>query len=197
GMVAGAIKKHHLDGICLDYSRTQFSRCYCDYCRKTFREKYGKELTEADSYEWKKWQDEGMADVIKTIYTAVKKAEPRAIVSAYCITPQRRGGQRGWKWVNDGILDFAWQGTYWKDTHMRLGYMANELSKTKDKTKYYPCIGGHHRIKTPELWIKELILMRQLGVKGIIAFTSHQFTDEHYRLLKEGPFKNKAVPYFR
>lgn len=231
------VKKYDIDGIMLDYIRTGEFRCFCKECRKKFFKKFNKKMEEAGVDEWIKWQEEGVALLVKEIYENLKKIKPDLIISAWCIDPpQKRGGQRGPEWVNKGFLDIVAQGAYWYDTQMRVGIVGAELSKIKDKTKLYPTLGTFTRFyiyggefdgsdRDPLTLVKEVELMRNLGVKGFFFFTYYDMIPEFKKLgwvrrnrkrniqegrmidsgykgcqldaLREGPFKEKAIPYFR
>ncbi|OGV52635.1 MAG: hypothetical protein A2017_20755 [Lentisphaerae bacterium GWF2_44_16] len=196
-----AVSKYNLDGINLDFIRTQSARCFCDYCKTAFKQEFGKDIADGNSDDWISWQEKGMREVVACISSSIKKVKPQAIVSAYCLVPQKRGGQRGWQWLNSGIIDVMMQSAYANDTFLRVGYVGAAMAKAENKDNLYPCLGVHSkpqlRVREPARLQEDIILMRQLGAKGIVLFCDHIMTDEHFRMLKEGPFAEKARPFFQ
>lgn len=199
--LAETVLRHKLDGINLDFIRTQSARCFCEHCKTAFKQEFGKDIAEGNSDDWIAWQEKGMRETVSCISEAIKKARPQAIVSAYCLVPQKRGGQRGWQWINSGIIDLMMQSAYADERFLRVGYVGASMAKAENKDKVYPCLGVHSkprlRVREPELLQEDIMQMRLLGAKGIVFFCDRIMTEEHFNMMKEKFFTEKASPSFR
>lgn len=172
--------------------------CVCDLCLRLLKQDYGWEgVKDIEGEEAEDLRCRGTTEFMKNLHISRQKFRPNLILSTtggFDWKADRRLGRDWRNWARLGWLDIYLPQIYVPSLEL----FSSRLQKTmKDLGKdclVFPVIAAHKN--TPEMVVKQINIARQLGVQGIAIFHGKVLTDEYLKALKDGPFKDPAVPNF-
>lgn len=204
-LMVGVARDYAVDGIHLDYIRTM-GRCYCDACKREFRQAFGKELTEATADDWLRWQRSAVADIVRRTAAGVRAARPQAKLSAAVFSNMAAGAAQGQDpagWAHAGWLDMVIPMDYDMEP---LGVKAHEKAflaaldhddKLVTGLSLYVRNGAAVSSRTPARVSRQVQLVRRLGIHGYCLFVYRYLNDDLLGLLRDRLNVEPAIPYFR
>jgi uncharacterized lipoprotein YddW (UPF0748 family) len=206
-------KNYDIDGINLDLIRWK-KGCFCEHCISDYKKKTGRNLRyDYDNYcpylkVFTDWHEEIITETVRAVHDGVKKIKPGIKMSncAYALSsPDCRNrtiqGQVTHLWLNEGLLDFsvimAYSTNSWRsiilhtdylravDVPSRVGLLLDLIDRG---------VGLFH--EHPELVVSQVKAARRQGFKIVGFYWSGWLHDDIVEALREGPFKDKAIPYW-
>jgi uncharacterized lipoprotein YddW (UPF0748 family) len=198
-------KYPNIAGLQLDYIRypvnmsLEESSCYCEYCRKEFKDFSGKDPLNIDPQTnpsdwdtWCKWRE----NQITTFVERVANENRGSIISA-AVFPEVdeaiKTKMQNWKdWIDRSYLDVVSPMAYSTDASWVVASTETVAKTARGKCYVYAGLAPFLKL-TPEMLSEQIEKCRQFS-DGVIFFATHHLSDDLLRLLKIGPFRNKAVP---
>ncbi|MGC8842066.1 MAG: glycoside hydrolase family 10 protein [Candidatus Sumerlaeaceae bacterium] len=112
-IAAEILERYPVEGINLDRIRyAGESFCYCDYCKKHFKEDTGIELVEfkkgsQGEKKFLEWKRQQLVKALETIRKRVKSARPEAVLTSYVVPPAEKDNKaQPWDlWAKERLLD--------------------------------------------------------------------------------------------
>lgn len=199
------VRNYDVDGLHLDYIRSG-TTSFDPESEKEFFRKFGKPLSEASIDELHAWHAPAVEDIVIRASRGAHEIKPRAITSAAVfpqisyIWPQ---GQDSRKWANNGWIDLIFTMDYEISPEMvrfyEMGFVKHVPAATHGAglAVYLETPGQPITSRTPELVMDQMKVLRKYNIKHIAFFRDIFMSDEINAALKAGPFKSKAIPYFR
>ena len=172
--------------------------CVCELCRSVFEQLHGRKLTESlDTQIAEDFRTIGPSAFVEEIREQMAQRHPKMLLSAnggYDWRHDRIRGRDWARWGNSGWLRYFVPQVYVSD----IGEFRQQLALTIDDIgRSCPVYAGMALDSTSgKNTIEQIVLQieaaRELGAPGVALFHGAAFTDEHLRVLKNGPFKRPA-----
>jgi len=195
--------KYDIDGIHLDYIRFPTTQVYSydSLTCSAFKNEYGYSPIEVYHdcgsmiwCEWIKWNSRQVTLLVSEISRAVKSSGKKLLLGADVFpdleTAKILIAQDWGQWAQSGLVDFICPMTYTNNLELLKEYIQNAKYASQNKCQVYPGIGvlsAHNKI-TKELIVKEVLLTRELGTKGMVFFSGNSFNKEMRDTLKVSVF---------
>ena len=126
-LMLDVVRRYEVDGINLDYIRTM-GFCTCSHCKKEYNARFNRDLSADIAIKpgngrlatyLQSWQDDAVADVVKTVSQKGKAIRPGLVVSVDGhprprILPPSWEGRREIKWAKEGYIDILYNMDYEK-----------------------------------------------------------------------------------
>ncbi|MDD2430142.1 MAG: family 10 glycosylhydrolase [Firmicutes bacterium] len=157
---------------------------------------------------WENWQafrEELVTSLVARLAIAMKEAKPDAFISCGIATALWGGGtlqqayfrQQNWPvWLDRHINDILSPLVYQNEITIVEREMKGVQEATQGRAMQYPSLGVH-AMDRPYQLLEQIELVRDLGEPGMRVFAYPHMKDEHFKILKEGPFRNEAFPPHR
>jgi uncharacterized lipoprotein YddW (UPF0748 family) len=205
-MMIELIMKYDIDGLQYDYIRA-VKTSYDNTSEKEFQEKFGKRLIDATTDELHTWHAEAVENIVKRTTEKARKIRPEIIISAAIdpdiehIWPQ---GQDSRKWAREKIVDLVITMDYEMTPELVQLFETNYAKQIPNSMHGVglgtckPILGGiFYGSRSPKLILSQLEVLNNLNIKHIALFR-HAFNNYKItRALVNGPFNEKAKPYYR
>jgi len=158
--------------------------------------------------EWENWQafrEELITSMVANISKALKTAKPDAMISVGIATALWGGGtlqqayfrQQNWPvWLDRHLVEILSPLVYQNDPDIVQREVRYVKAVTDGRAMQYPSLGVQ-AMDNPYQLLEQIETVRDLGEPGMRIFAYPYLKTEHYRLLKEGPFREKAFPPHR
>jgi glycosyl hydrolase family 10/concanavalin A-like lectin/glucanase superfamily protein len=217
-MVQEVVDKYDIDGVNLDYIRAR-GWATTSYCQNDYSTKYpGRSLTtDITNNEYSylgAWNHNAVTDIVDQINTKCNTSDPDVQisvcndllwdVSGTFVYAQQ--GRDGIAWVNAGYIDFMLAMDYrLQPEHENFRTRMTEITGGSDGKLSF-IIGNYDNpsglvsgyISRDADYTATLLLFAQRMKTGIVAcYIYNMLSDDQINTLKNGPFKNTAVPYYR
>lgn len=165
-------------GLIMDRELPPYDFCYCENCRRLFREQYGRNLlTDAEQdANWREFRLQSVARLATDLCHAIR-AHGKTAACAVFPTPQIAAQLVRQDWQRFP-LDLALPMVYHSFYNEPQQWVAKTAQAAADQTQQrIPLAPGLHLPDfTPASFRQELERLRSLGVKGIGIFSSETFT---------------------
>ncbi|MGM0602550.1 MAG: glycoside hydrolase family 10 protein [Bacillota bacterium] len=199
-------KNYDLAGINLDYIRFpeeyRASYGFDENTAALFEETTGINPFEiksgsSESAQWNKFRESLITQMVEETSAELKNIDSELKISADVIPGREEARYRAlqnWSlWLKEGYLDFVLPMTYTENLFSELSKWVEEDTEVLD----YPIYPGISVFKlSPGQVIEQVDEINNLNREGMSLFAAAHLSEEHYRLLGEGSFREKAqLPY--
>ncbi len=197
------VKNYQLAGINLDYIRFpeeyHNSFGYDDYTVRLFKDKYGYDPHQIKSgsketREWMQFREDLVTKMVILVSKKLLAIQPDLILSADVLPgveeARFRTLQNWGLWLEEGYLDYVLPMTYTENLFSELKDWLSGSEINREQL-LYPGLSVFKL--TPEQLLEQIELVNQLNPLGVNLFASAHLKDEHYQLLVNGPFREKAI----
>jgi uncharacterized lipoprotein YddW (UPF0748 family) len=172
--------------------------CVCNLCQSVFEQLHGRKLTQSlDTQIAEDFRTIGPSAFVEEVREQLEQRHPKMLLSAnggYDWRHDRIRGRDWARWGNSGWLRYYVPQVYVSD----IGQFREQLALTIDDIgRSCPVYAGMALDSTSgKNTIEQIALQieaaRDLGAPGMALFHGAAFTDEHLKVLKDGPFKRPA-----
>jgi uncharacterized lipoprotein YddW (UPF0748 family) len=175
-----------------------FGNCVCDLCRKTFRELYGFEETDAiNGPQAEDLKCLGTTEFIRQLRARLDQRSPKPALSVNGGSSWRvdRTLGRDWRrWAQLHWLDYYASQIYREDLGDFVSSTQTVMTDLENDCPVFVGIGVKWSggASSLPMVLQQIDAARKRGAKGLLFFSASALTDEHYAALKAGPFKNPA-----
>lgn len=175
-------------GLETDAELPPFDFCYCDTCRRLFRERYGREPNRenpADDADWREFRLQSVADLAGALCERIRSHGKKAACAVFP-TPQTAARMVRQDWARfplDWALPMAYHSFYDEQRDWIAESTRAAAEQTQGRIPLAP--GLHLPDLSPAELREELEHLRSLGVYGIGLFSHETLTPEHLRTLRE------------
>jgi uncharacterized lipoprotein YddW (UPF0748 family) len=172
--------------------------CVCERCRSVYEQLHGRRLTEVlETQTAEDFRTIGASAFVEEVRDQMVQKHPKMMLSANGGHDWRHDRIRGrdWgRWGNSGWLRYYVPQVYQSDINIFREQLALTLSDigascpvyagmALDSTSGKNTIGGI---------VEQIQAAREMGAPGVALFHGAAFTEEHLKVLKDGPFKRPA-----
>jgi uncharacterized lipoprotein YddW (UPF0748 family) len=172
--------------------------CVCERCRSVYEQLHGRRLTEVlETQAAEDFRTIGTSAFVEEVRDQMVQKHPKMMLSANGGHDWRHDRIRGrdWgRWGNSGWLRYYVPQVYQSDINIFREQLALTLSDigascpvyagmALDSTSGKNTIGGI---------VEQIQAAREMGAPGVALFHGAAFTEEHLKVLKDGPFKRPA-----
>ncbi|MGQ9732332.1 MAG: glycoside hydrolase family 10 protein [Candidatus Zipacnadales bacterium] len=199
------VKNYDVDGIHFDYIRYESGQyCYCDYCRKCFEERIGRQVAswpldvaEGELREpWLQYRRDQIDAVVKEVSERAHALKPTIKVSAAVFGewPASRIsiGQDAKLWVDKGWLDFVCPMNYTNDTNYLRRLTEAQVQAVDGQCPLYIGIGAWRHPSVATL-VDQLQSVRELGADGFVLFSYESGQTQNFlSLIGKGQTRGKT-----
>lgn len=213
-LVEEVVKKYDVDGINLDFVRTQ-GVCASAWCRQEYAQLYNRDLV-SDLVVYKIWpggrptvaeyQEKAVTDTIKGISDRVRAVKPKAAISVDAIpgvaTPDQ--GQNSIDWANKGYIDVLFRMDYYRSIDTSLTDALRSQLRNPDAlslmisnvSNFEEMAPGQAHFARDGKWLAETVAMIQAKwpKTGVAIYFANYLTEEQIAALKTGPFRGLDAP---
>ncbi|MEM0050163.1 MAG: family 10 glycosylhydrolase [Candidatus Bathyarchaeia archaeon] len=197
-LILEVIKNYDVDGIQLDYIRypEEAEGCFCDYCRKTFKELHGidpREVTRPDENmsKWVQWRAWNITSFVEELRLEVKRENARVKLSAAVFKDYPRcliTVAQDWPlWIKKGMIDFVCPMTYEYDSKVARYLAKNHRAAAGNEAIIYEGLGkkSSQSILTPREVLEQAEIFKEEGANGVAIFSYSSLNDEDLKNLDE------------
>ncbi|HOO57623.1 MAG TPA: family 10 glycosylhydrolase [bacterium] len=204
-MMMELVSRYDMDGLQYDYIRA--ARPSYDLVSESgFREKFGKPLEKATTDDLHEWNAPVVEDIVKRASEKARQLKPGIIMSAAVdpdiehIWPQ---GQDSRKWAAEGWVDLLFTMDYEMSSEAVETFETNYAERIPNDMHgvglaiYKEFAGSFPVSRSPKQVLSQMKVLRKLGIKHVALFRHGFNSSEIIEALVKGPFREKAVPYYR
>jgi uncharacterized lipoprotein YddW (UPF0748 family) len=204
-MMLDVARNYEVDGLHFDYIRTM-TDCYCDRCRRDFRNTFGHDIEKATEGEWAKWNQETVTKIVREVSEGARKTRKGIVMSAAVFANVQSGSRQGQNaslWADAGYVDVVLPMDYTMDTFELRKNEQTFLDAMKDDSKLatglsiYVRSGGKAASRGPSLVAEQLAMVRSLGIQGFSLFCCDYLSDRILDVLRQEACAEPAIPVFR
>ncbi len=204
-MMMELVERYDIDGLQYDYIRVP-KPSYDPVSESGFKKRFGKSLEKATTDELHEWNAPVVEDIVIRATTGARGIKPGIIISAAVdpdiehIWPQ---GQDSRKWAREGWVDLLFTMDYEMSPKKVEDYERNyakQISNDKHGVGlaiYKEFAGSFPVSRLPKEVLSQMKVVRKLEIKHIALFRHGFNNSEIIEALVNGPFREKAIPYFR
>lgn len=212
-LVVDVVNRYDVDGINLDFIRTM-GVCTCDFCLRSYRNIYNRNLLEdmhlkshegGLEYHLQDWQDKAVTAIVRDISTNTRREKPDCIISVDGHVHPRyfhpnRQGRRVIKWLNDGLIDYAFHMDYRESPNFEIVDAAKK--ELADPTRVIFLLGNYDRqmqgeniSRDPDA-VSTIIkyIQRRWQDNSVGIYCYNRLNEEQINMLKKDVFLLDAVP---
>lgn len=175
-------------GIIQDREYPEYDYCYCDVCRKTFKDKTGLDPMELEdptaNVEWRQYRYDTISNFVNNKLIPIARKNKKEITAA--VFPPYNWIQVRQQWPNwnlDAVLPMLYHNYY---------YEGIEWIKEQTEKGIYSLRKGEPLYSglmisqfSPAGLSKAVEAAISGGANGVVLFESHSMTDEHWKSFKE------------
>ncbi|MDD4263854.1 MAG: family 10 glycosylhydrolase [Firmicutes bacterium] len=154
---------------------------------------------------WLSFREELVSSMVGRISIGLREKQPDLPISAGIITALWGGGtiQQAWfrqqkwpDWLEKHYVNYLSPMIYQDDSSV-VDREVQAIAQIADgKALQYPSLGVYV-MSSPYQLIQQIEITRRHGIAGIRVFAYPHLETEHFSILKEGPFREKAFPPHR
>jgi uncharacterized lipoprotein YddW (UPF0748 family) len=175
-------------GIIQDHEYPEYDYCYCDVCRKTFKDKTGLDPMElkdpAANVEWRQYRYDTISNFVNNRLIPIARKNKKEITAA--VFPPYNWIQVRQQWPNwnlDAVLpmlyhNYYYEGIEWIKEQTEKGI----YSLRKNEPLYSGLMISQF---SPAGLSKAVEAAISGGANGVVLFEAHSMTDEHWKSFKE------------
>jgi uncharacterized lipoprotein YddW (UPF0748 family) len=167
-----------------DKEYAQWDYCYCDDCRRRFREQYGKDPLKLEDPskddDWDQYRYDQITAVVDQVYHAVRKHDKQTTAAVFP-TPSlaKKICRQDWtNWSLDAVMPMIYHSFYNKDVSWIEKAAREGVNELPPDIPLYA--GLFVSDLNPGQLVEALEHARKGGAKGVSLFTGHTPTDEHW-----------------
>jgi len=192
------IDNYPVAGVHLDYIRSSQGLCYCEYCRRDYREKTGGDLGALRMFSWNgpeaqdmdtwiRWRCRPITQFVERIRAATTAAgkELSAAVFFYYPGGLIDVGQDWEAWVRAGLLDYVFPMNYSASTAVAAKWTRNNvatLAGADGGCRHWEGILRPASMSTPR-FIEHVRAIVDAGVEGVTVFEYPYLRDDDLKAL--------------
>jgi uncharacterized lipoprotein YddW (UPF0748 family) len=148
---------------------------------------------------WDEWRCQQVTGLVRQMSAALRAAHPGLLVSAAGGTREedkRTLFRDGKAWLEEGLVDYLCPMLYTEDTALFQQRLDRELASLPEelRRRLYPGLGAYKLVHRAPRLVEQVEVVRRKGLQGVCFFSFEYLTDEMVRLLREGPFREPALP---
>jgi len=172
--------------------------CVCPLCRGVFEQLHGRKLTEAlETPQAEDFRALGNSAFVEEIREQLAQKHPQLLLSANGGFDWRHDRIRGrdWgRWGASGWLRYYVPQVYVADINTFREQLALTLADIGHSCPVYAgmALDSTSGKNTIENICQQIEVSRELGTPGVALFHGAVFTDDHLKVLKQGPFRKPA-----
>jgi glycosyl hydrolase family 10/concanavalin A-like lectin/glucanase superfamily protein len=216
-LMADVVQRYDVDGINLDYIRAM-GICTSPSCRKDYEQASGSRfwadyalrvVVGSARARLERWQDDAVRDIVEGFARRAKRLKPHVVISVDghpypSGKPRPLDGRHETRWLNEGLIDIVFVMDYGEviddDNHEAV---RREL---RNPERLVVIFGNYDRLNRREPVIPrrgELIAkyaayaQRKWPSRAVAFYLYWQMNDEQVSALRNGPFREPAVPSWR
>jgi len=213
-LMLDAVERYDVDGINLDYIRTMglctSVSCQEDYSRATsenfWADYYLRGITGPARSRLEKWQDDAVRDIVENFGRLAKKIKPKLVISVDSHPKPKSesrplDGRNDVGWINSGLIDVIFAMDYREVIdHETLSKVRLDL---RNPDGLIVLFGNYDRLSSasPAKPRSGILVskyasyaQRRWPSSGVALYLYGQMSDEQVAALKEGAFRDPAVP---
>lgn len=197
------VANYNLDGINLDYIRFpeeyRGSFGFDEHTINLFAEKTGFDILDIENNkeaqsEWNKFREDLITQMVKETSEILKNVNPDILISADVIpgiSEARYRALQNWKlWLDENYLDFVLPMTYTTNLFSELQNWVKNDRSAVDKA-IYPGISVFKL--SQQQFLDQIAEIDKINPNGFSLFAAAHLTEQDYKVLKEGYFKEEAI----
>jgi uncharacterized lipoprotein YddW (UPF0748 family) len=172
--------------------------CVCPLCRGVFEQLHGRKLTDSiESPQAEDFRTLGNSAFIEEIREQLAQKHPQMVLSAnggYDWRHDRIRGRDWGRWGASGWLRYYVPQVYVSDIDQFREQLSLTLDDIGESCPVYAgmALDSTSGKNTIENICEQIAAARDLGAPGVALFHGAVFTDDHLRVLKQGPFRKPA-----
>lgn len=178
-------------GLVQDHEMAEYDFCYCDRCRKLFKEEYGRDpftmKDPANDLQWRAWRWDKIVEIVNTITPKVKAASGKLATAAVFPTPEiaKRIVRQDWgRFELDAVMPMLYINDYNADIPW-IGERIKESIQTMEvKKDIFAGLTVHH-LPEPERLKKAVQTAFSAGAKGVVIFDLPAINEQQLQAVKE------------
>jgi uncharacterized lipoprotein YddW (UPF0748 family) len=187
------LDNYPVEGVHLDYIRFSRGLCFCQYCRDSYREATGGDLSSLGFFGWNnphahnmdrwiEWRCGIITRFVRRIREMSGEAERELSAAVFHYYPGGLLdiGQDWERWVREDLLDHVFPMNYNLSTRIAAKWTRNNVATLEDAPEGCRLWEGLHRhasMSTPQ-FIDQVRAVRDAGVEGVTIFHYPDLTDE-------------------
>ncbi|MCD6351577.1 MAG: family 10 glycosylhydrolase [Armatimonadetes bacterium] len=153
---------------------------------------------------WAEYRKDGVSQLVKSVFEAVKALRPDAAVTAAVFATLRSADSvfQDWpRWIREGFIDYVLPMAYvMTDADLEERFkdwesVNPDLSQIIPGLSLYQRVHGKAEPRPPDLVLHQIELCRKHPYHGVNFFALAYLNDDLVKALSEGPFKQPARPY--
>lgn len=175
-------------GLTMDRELPPYDFCYCDTCRRLFRERYGRDIAEQPEQdtEWREFRLQSIAELAALLSARIHACGKRAACAVFP-TPQLAAQLVRQDWSRFPLdlalpMDYS---AFYDAQAAPTEWTQHALRAAREQTHTPLAPGLHLPDLTPEQFRALLNLLRQENAAGISLFSSETFSEEHRSVLRK------------
>lgn len=181
------VKKYKVDGIHFDYVRYPGEIGDYSYDKVSLM-RFKNECNatpETNPQLWNQWRRDQVTAVVRNIYHSATAINQHIKISASVAGNYRHGYEKNFQdshlWISEGIMDMIMPMIYTEDTNrFRIDAEDHIKFAQKEGKGRFVCPGiGLFKIKSPEIFITQINIARELGANGITIFSYSGLFPKH------------------
>lgn len=216
-LMVDVVRRYKVEGVNLDYIRAM-GLCTSDSCRASYNRETGKNFWTDYSLRatlgparnrLEQWQDQAVRDIVDTFSRQAKEINPTLVISVDGHPKPKTDhrpleGRNEIGWMNDGLIDVIFA----MDYRERIDYeQINAVRRDLDQPERLIVLFGNYdrrsatasAVPRPGTLVAKYAsyAQRQWPSSGVGFYIYGQMTDEQIAALRDGPFKDTAMPAWR
>jgi len=194
---------YDIDGIQLDYVRSEANFGYNPYMRELFKKEYGVDLFDISDDQmlrkFKIFKEEFVTSFVEEAFFEIKKIKPKSIVFAAAGAPYGWGlgdlSQNTLNWATNRQISCLLPMCYRESVEKFIPLLKTELNRISGIIYMYPSLGLY--LFDEYEMLKQIQACRDMEISGLILFSTSNIKPTQFEFIKNGPFRLPAIPTFR
>lgn len=211
--IIGFVKTYNVDGINLDYIRTK-GTSFSPTASALYLQRFGVSIQELKQSpisldaeaRFLAWQRDAVSDVVRRVKEGIRNIKPKVVISVSGYPTEKptlhEEGRNEWLWVENGWVDLVYMMAY--DPSPDLAQLKNVRRSSPFPERFTMLPGNYGGTVDGKVIPREAdLVMRQVDYflrkfpdAGIGVYLYSMLSWEQSVALREGPFKEGAVPYW-
>lgn len=194
---------YDIDGIHLDYIRFDADFGYNAFVRELFKSFYGIDPVDIQSDRLKEiftvFKAQFVNKFVERAFNEIKAINSKILVSAAVASPYSWGkkdlGQDWLNWVLNRHINFLTPMSYRSNVEQYSSLVKSEINTIEGKTYIYTGLGIY--LYNDKVLGGQIQAGRDVKMSGQAVFSTANMKPWHYEMLKNGPWREPAIPTFR
>ena len=197
------VTNYDIDGVHLDYIRSETNFGYNSYMRELFQKEHGLDPIEINDEQtlqkFKSFKEDFVTIFVEQVFFELKAIKPKIIISAAAAAPYGWGlrdlGQNSLKWAQNRQIHYLTPMCYRKTAEDFSPLLDSELIRMRNLTYIYPGLGLY--LFDECVAVKQIEACRNTQLTGESLFSTSHLKSEYCWFLENGPWRLPAKPTFR